>query len=197
MYRNKIAFFAKYYPIEKKEFWIQKTLDEVFRASYACFYSGRINRAKTILDAFLDAIFQKRGKASPYMIRSADPYVNRLHTLLAGKTKIALICEEDTFYFPVKNRLDELGSFEIGMVKKGEFEKESYDIVFQVCSHIFDDIQEFDEEYPYIDSWGNLILTADDYKLSSNYKNMFSFFIMSYQDRLSKCFDEYREKTEK
>lgn len=95
-YRNKTKFFIKYAPQNQLGKYIEGMIDDIFKAIYACWYSGRINKAKTIIEAFIDALYDVCGKASDYKIRQVDTVVEAFKQYVSDKPY--LILKDNGYY---------------------------------------------------------------------------------------------------
>lgn len=203
IYRNKIRFFSKYLnsktvfdetnyrELEKRA---DLFLDDVFKALFMCNYTGRVNRAKTIFDGFLDALYGKTGKSLGFEIRDNEQYVNKFEQLVKNNKQF-VICEgqKNIQINKIVNRIKELFGFgevqpEIKQVEKKEFEiemkKENPNTIF-LCAykHILD-VKEYNENIIYVDEWCNIIDSYACYEKISNYTCEFEKFTAFFRERL-------------
>ncbi|MFG6376995.1 MAG: glycosyltransferase family 2 protein [Lachnospiraceae bacterium] len=226
-YRNKIEFFMKYMNTlkttetdlqERVKERVDNILKDVFKAVYACYYGKKYNRAKTIMDAFFDALINKKGKAENYQIRDLEQVEDRVQKLLEGHKSIILQMnnhiEESRkilvrlqqyqkllniefsiiVYNQNKLEIDELCEHKIKFVlPSGDISKS---LVLEVCEHVFDIKEEKYRNNIWIDGWCNLILNEKDYQVCSCFKESYKLFKICYEDRLEKIIEANLNKSE-
>lgn len=211
--RNKIRFFMKY--IKTKEDIISeeeivdranKILNEVFEGIYSCNYNGYFNVVKTRMEAFLDALNGKTGKAEVFKIRKKEKIVDRLEEILVNKKSILIHmnnCFENTrrILFRIqelerKNNqhinitllnedvdLQQMKILGFNVLKEMPKSKVKYDLEVHICSHIYElEITKFDRIW--IDGWGNVISNKKDFLSQQDYKKAFSLFKLCFEDKL-------------
>lgn len=213
-YRNKIEFFIKYMStLEKKDVDVQKEtekrlddiLSDVFKAVYACNYAKRYNRAKTIMDAFVDALMNKKGKAEDYQIREADQIEDKLQKLLKNQKNIVLEMNnhiEETkkilirlqqyrekfqidcsisVHNQYKLDIDRIHGYKIELTPF--INNDSENLILHVCEHVFYLSEKYTNKI-WIDGWCNLILDKEDYEICSAFEKNYRLFKLCYEDRL-------------
>lgn len=201
-YRNKIKFFLKHHVNMTNQEIKENILDEMFRAIYACFYSGRYNKSKTLMNAFLDALNNIGGKAEIYKIRPIDVVEDRFACAIDGASKILLEVDDqwDNLRKIIQKILNLNKKCECIVVshyktvlKKSLQKKypqckflEYNEIIecdkhFKVCEHIFS-VQDNKFEKNYVDAWGNVILDQKELIQCNNYKGNLELFKISYED---------------
>lgn len=201
-YRNKIKFFLKHHANMTNQEIKDKILDEIFRAIYACFYSGRYNKSKTLMNAFLDALNNVGGKAENYKIRPIDIVEDRFVRAIDGTSKILL--EVDEQWDNLRKIIQKISNLQkkyecivishYKSVLKNSLQKKypqckfleyneviEYDKYFKVCEHIFS-VKDNKFKKNYVDGWGNVILNQKELIQCNNYKENLELFKISYED---------------
>lgn len=209
-YRNKTRFFLKHHLDMSHQEIKEKILEEIFRAIYACFYSGRYNKSKTLMNAFLDAINGVIGKAEDYKIRPIDVVKDRFMSIINNGDKILL--EVNDQWDNLKKVIQKINSFQKNCkciilsdykkISKEELQKKypdckfieygdcvSYNKYLKLCEHIFS-VKDNKFEKIYVDGWGNVILNQKELIQCNNYKENLELFKLSYEDILEKVICE-------
>lgn len=209
-YRNKTRFFLKHHLDMSHQEIKEKILEEIFRAIYACFYSGRYNKSKTLMNAFLDAINGVIGKAEDYKIRSIDVVKDRFMSIINNGDKILL--EVNDQWDNLKKVIQKINSFQKNCkciilsdykkISKEELQKKypdckfieygdcvSYNKYLKLCEHIFS-VKDNKFEKIYVDGWSNVILNQKELIQCNNYKENLELFKLSYEDILEKVICE-------
>jgi len=213
-YRNKIEFFIKYMStLENKTIDIQRKAEErlndiltdVFKAVYACNYTKRYNRAKTIMDAFIDALMGRKGKADDYQIRETEQLEDTLYKLLKSQKNIILEMNdhiEETRkilmrlkQYQEKSEIDysitvhNNHKLDIHTIQGYKIEVTSFannnseNLILNVCDHVFHVKGKYTGEI-WIDGWCNSILDKKDYDVCRAFEESYKLFKICYQDRL-------------
>lgn len=183
-WRNRVHFFLSVLEREGILRLAEKLFDEVFQAMYACNYTGKYNSARTIIFAVEDALNKIRGKAPAGRIFVREPETNRLESIIRRCDKILLISAfEVKLLRDVINKLRTINSrlqitvavenhklkdlksqfTDVDCVGKDEYQKADYDLVCQVCNHIFEVRNELNPAIDlYLDRYFNLIASQED-----------------------------------
>lgn len=208
-YRNKTRFFLKHHLDMSHQEIKEKILEEIFRAIYACFYSGRYNKSKTLMNAFLDAINGVFGKAEDYKIRPIDVVKDRFSSVIDNGDKILLEVNNEWDNF--KKVIQKINSFQKNCkcivlndykkISKEELQKkypeckfieygerEPYNKCLKLCKHIFS-VKDNKFEKIYVDGWGNVILNQKELIQCNNYKENLELFKLFYEDILEKIME--------
>lgn len=212
--RNKIRFFMKYMAtvcddtkvtdvqIEKRA---EDILRDIFEGIYSCNKNGMPNMSKTRMEAFLDALWGKTGKAELFKIRQREMPENKFDKFVLDKSTIHIHMNglwENTRR--IVNWLYELEKkngvkFKISISDDGEFvgselmeisimdEKVctngSYDADLHMCKHIYEiEIEKFDKLW--IDGWRNAILDIEDYDSQKAFKTSYELFRLCFMEVL-------------
>lgn len=213
--RNKTQFYMHYFPEEFKteeerrkaiEHRADVILRDMFEGCFVCKQQGQLNVLKTRMDAFLDALEGKKGKAEDWKIRHHEhTYLDRFRDVMASANKIAIITHSDE---PNTSRVlahlskveQETGhKVEVTLVDAKAKPEEAifgilvlptlpsaeadYDYVLHVCRHVY----KLEIESPdacYVDGWGNLMLGEADFEKLVDYRKMLEMFMLSYRERM-------------
>ncbi len=89
-WRNWIRFFMKYTPEENREGMCQVFLERIFDVVCNDLYLGEENRTKTVMHAYMDALYGKTGRAEEYKIHPVVHSEEKLVRLLKGQEKIRI-----------------------------------------------------------------------------------------------------------
>lgn len=212
-YRNKFIFFAKYTPKEKRMNLKEKILLEYFRAVYACYYTNKINRVKTLMNAFDDTLHNIKGKCSTYKIRPVDAVEDAFEKFLGNKRKVYIICEDITtsnlqriiskirIIERKKNHLinitlvtnimksTEKNFFNYQIISKLPDNIPKDTILFKLYPHIFS-VKEECYKIPILDEWCNIISSEKELLFCKNFESNYFLFRVCYEDIL----DEWLNK---
>ena len=194
-WRNRVNFFVR--ALDKEEIYrfAEKLFAEIFQAMYACNYTGKFNSARTIIFAVEDAINNIRGKAPEGRVLEREAETSRLEDIIGRYYKILLI--SDLEVKPLRDVINKLHTINsnlqvtiatrkqkikdlktqftsVDLVDKTGYKKEDYDLVGQVCNHVFEVRNEISDEIDlYIDRYFNLIASQDDINYVKNYDTIF------------------------
>ena len=212
--RNKTEFFMRYFlekfqTEEERQKAIGQRADvilrDMFEGCFVCKQQGQLNVLKTRMDAFLDALEGKKGKAEDWKIRHHEhTYLDRFKEVMGKVRKLAIYTHGDepntsrvlSFLRIVEQEKGEAmditlvdketqGDNIFGLTVLSELPgKESdYDYVLHVCRHVY----KLEIECPdacYVDGWGNLMLGAEDFEMLCDYRKMLEMFVLGYRERL-------------
>lgn len=81
-WRNRIRFFARYTPQEKRDAAMETLLENLFQTMYGCYYKGKTNQITIMTHALDDAIHNLTGKAAEGKILPKDKIEDRTAALL-------------------------------------------------------------------------------------------------------------------
>ena len=213
--RNKTEFYMRYFPEKFKteeermkaiEHRADVILRDMFEGCFVCKQQGQLNVLKTRMDAFLDALEGKKGKAEEWKIRHHEhTYLDRFKEVMGKAKKIALFTHGDEANTSrVLSFLRQL-EFETGHkakvtladahTKQGEVifglpvlaalpgNEYEYDYVLHVCRHVYK-LEIKKPDVCYVDGWGNLMLGEEDFGKIIEYRKMLEMFFLSYRERL-------------
>ena len=212
--RNKTEFYMRYFPEkfqseEERRMAIEHRADvilrDMFEGCFVCKQQGQLNVLKTRMDAFLDALEGKKGKAEAWKIRHHEhTYMDRFKEVMWKAGKLVIYTHGDeantsrvmSFLRIVEQEKgkpiditlvdkETQGENIFGLTVLSELPgKESdYDYVLHVCRHVY----KLEIECPdatYVDGWGNLMLGAEDFEKLCDYRKMLDMFVLSYRDRM-------------
>lgn len=196
MFRNRIRFFMKYLQEEKKEAFARYILDELYRSACACSLKGDVAMAKTFMYAYDDAIHGVAGKAAEHKVLKRQDG-KRFENLVKSRESILIIFGGD--YANIGNimvrlkmmkcerkctisvrdypeELDKMKQQYPEHVVTTAAEKEQYDLVLKMCSHIFE-VADQQMEGVYLDQWQNLLETEEEFELAKSFKSSKEMFI--------------------
>ena len=185
-WRNKIKFFCKYTPEEKKEKMVNALLESLFMTMYGCYYKGKKNQISIMVHAFDDAVHGKLGKAAEGVILPKDEIEDRLSKLLASHSSILIeyngnvkllqkilncykqcnqdadvtICADEALIEGVKTQSS-------GIKVVGKQEDMHAELHLVMCEHV-SKIGDSSLSKVYIDPYSNLLETARDVQHFSN-----------------------------
>lgn len=90
MWRNRIRFFLNVLPNEKKEYFAETVLSEMFRMIYSVNLKGEKNIIKTVMHAFDDAVHGVSGRATEGKILPRNLVVNRVQLALKNAKNVVI-----------------------------------------------------------------------------------------------------------
>lgn len=210
MWRNRLAFFMKYLPHEKREDFSKKILTELFHMIYGCNYKGEYNLIKTLMYAYDDALHGIRGKATDNKIMQREIVEHKIDLKFKDKEKVNIIANEDidaleeiikrlTDINPdmqicvLTSKDDELfvrKQFpQVQVVTTATFQVLSHDETLVMCSHVFD-VEQPSVEGMYVDKWCNLIDTEEDYHYCSSFRVNKELFLRCRMSVLMECMNK-------
>lgn len=219
-YRNKIEFFIRYMQTQNDTESVstaaaQKRADailtDLFRGLYACTYSGKYNRVKTMMDAFLDALSMKKGQAESWQIRPNDIVENHFDAILEKHDK--LLIDANGFLENTKRILSHIQTYQknagreisVKLISSRSLtESEILEYTVQdssaaseddytsitVCEHIFK-TEDTAFNGILVDGWCNVIMNAEDLRYCRGYEDNYQFFKRCYEDRLVSLIMQY------
>lgn len=89
-WRNRIRFFKRYTPKEKRDLAMTALLENFFQTMYGCYYKGKTNQISIMMHALDDAVHDHTGKAEEGMILPKDQIEDRTAALLEAHHKIVI-----------------------------------------------------------------------------------------------------------
>ena len=178
-WRNRIRFFIKYTPLEKREKMMTTLLTDLFQTLYGCYYKGKDNQIRIMMYAWDDAIHEVTGKASEGKILPKDQIEDRLGNLLGKKEQVVIIFNEDykqlqkiilkakevnpqmaiVIVCEDKNQMKSQHS-ECNVIARSEFDENNVEastsLILEMCEHV-SKITDKRLAKVYIDSYSNLL----------------------------------------
>lgn len=198
LWRNRIKFFLKVLPLEQREFFADKILDDMFRLVYSCNLKKDYGVVKSVMYAFNDAVNGIIGKAPEYKIFKRTTDVNRLEFALKNANNVLIKFNGD--FEGLGNIIRNIQSFSSDMkitISIGEYNNliekiqnqysdcivvveyipDKYEKHLVMCDHIFKITKDMPQDV-YIDSWCNIIFTHEDYIYASSFEQTRELFVM-------------------
>lgn len=198
MWRNRIRFFLKVLPEEKKEHFAEVILSDLYRLIYSCNLKGESNIIKSVMYAFDDAIHGITGKAADYKILKRNAKEDRIIQFLGAAKSVVVLFNGD--YEGLGNIVRKLKSaaaldtIAISMAAcdlppeevAGQFpdcrvvasyEPEQFDYHMKMCDHIFN-VSVSMEADVYVDPWCNIIGSREDMAYCYNFQMAKEVFIL-------------------
>jgi GT2 family glycosyltransferase len=198
MWRNRIRFFLKVLPQERREHFYNTILSDMFRLIYSCNLKGETNIVISVVYAFDDAVHKVAGKAEEYKILPRNGAADRL-TIAAGEAKSVLIRFSGHFEglgnivrkLEAKKTVEDIcisiaDCPELAEETKNQFPKcrvtpgyepEKYEFHMKMCDHIFNVGADANPDI-YVDPWCNIIHSKEDLAYCSNYNNSREIFML-------------------
>ncbi|QHQ60683.1 glycosyltransferase [Anaerocolumna sedimenticola] len=202
MWRNRILFFLKVLPIEKRDHFSEMILSDMFQLIYSCNLKSETNIVKSVMFAFDDAIHKVSGKAADYKILPRNGQYDRMEKAI-GSAKNVLIKFSGDFE-GLGNIIRKVGK--IGSVSKitistidikdltqqvraqfpscevmETYEPFNYDFNMEMCSHIFNADLNANTEV-YVDPWCNIINGKEEHAYCENYENTKKIFTLLFKE---------------
>ena len=213
--RNKIRFFLTYMQTDKPgsvvkkdaEARIDNILLELYEGIYSCGYRGMPSVAKTRMDALVDVLNGRTGKAEEYVIREREKIDEKLDGLILGSKNVRIYMNglwentrrilnhilylSEKFKHSVTVELTDNKGYEgdtllgVGIHTDELSRDEDYDLILHVCKHIYEmDITEHDRIW--IDGWRNMIHDRTDFDNYLAFKNAYKIFRLCFEDHLKR-----------
>ena len=154
-WRNWIQFFARYTPENARERMVESFLESIFQVIYEGLHKNEVNRAKTVMLAYEDAICGVRGKAGENRIFPVDFNERPWHRLFSGEKQFVL---HEGEYLATAERIQECAS------KMGypiAWKKEGMGKEIILCQSIFE-VEDMSLQKIYIDVNDCILATEDD-----------------------------------
>lgn len=211
MFRNRLNFFMKYVKLERKEHFVKTILSELYRSICGCYLKKEYNMVKGFMYAYDDALHGVRGVADSCKIlpRIAP---DRFQEIINPQTRVAILFDGNVEGLSnVKRKLSSLISIkqlviigreedDISNLAKqypdcqvvGSDENVKYDVLFQLCSHVFE-VDEVYEDAVCVDQWLNLLITEQDYVYGRNYNANQEFFVMCNESVFMECLNKRQQ----
>lgn len=164
MWRNRTNFFMRYTPEEKMEQMSVQILGDFFDAMYESMFREEHNIMQTLAFAYQDALAGTRGRAKEYQILPNDANDDKLIQFLQEKKSFSIISdgmEQEAVY--LRNFIMEYND------RIEEVEKEKAEVVFHLCSYIFE-VKDLSRQEVYIDGERNCIISEEDVECVRNYE---------------------------
>ncbi len=204
MWRNRLRFFLKVLPLEKREHFAQTVLTEMFRMIYSVNLKGEVNIVRTLMRAFDDAVHGISGKAAEGKILSRPEVPNRVQAALS-ETKNVLIKFNGNFE-GLENIIRNIRGFApemeiviavndeealLGQVQRQfaeckvipTYTPENFGQHLIMCEHIFKITDDMPQDN-YIDAWCNIIVSNNDFIYASSFEQTKELFLLCKKDFL-------------
>lgn len=94
-WRNRIRFFARYTPQDKRDAAMENLLENLFQTMYGCYYKGKTNQITIMTHALDDAVHNLTGKAAEGKILPKDKTEDRTAGLFERYHQIIIECNGD------------------------------------------------------------------------------------------------------
>jgi len=200
-WRNRIHFFAKYTPEEKRENMMNTLLEIIFQVLYGCYYKGKNNQIKTLTYAWDDAVHEKMGKADEGKILKKNIIEDRLANLIKDKNEVIIYFDENYKHLQdlivkatganaeikitvICENIDQMNIQhpECKVLKAGSKETKITDdthiLKLQMCNHV-SQIKDRTLRIIYVDEYTNILENQKDLMHFENYDYNRDFFIRS------------------
>lgn len=162
-WRNWIQFFIKYTPEEKLENMCESFLEGIFEIVYDGLYKGEVNRTKTVMYAYDDAIHGVKGKAGENRIFELDKNSDKLRSVLDGVSSVKIkLYNEELYTEELETDILKVNP-QMKIVTEGAG-NDSGDVcqkTFVLCRDIFA-IQDYSLKDIYVDIEGRILATEED-----------------------------------
>lgn len=132
-WRNRIRFFMRYTPEEKREAAMETLLENFFQTMYGCYYKGKKNQISIMMHALDDAVHGLTGKAKEGKILPKDKIEDRAAGLF--ETYHDVILEFNGDYKLLQD-----------IIKK--IKKASTEVSLRIISDDVEEVQRQNPEYP-------------------------------------------------
>lgn len=203
MLRNRIRFFKKVLPVEKREHFADLVLDNLFRMIYSCHLKGEDNIVKSVMYAFDDAVHNVAGRADDYKILPRGRNVIRIAQAI-GETANVLVRfngDYEGLGNIIRNIQKNKPQVQIGIAVTDElaedadkvaeqypgcrietvFQPEKYESHMIMCEHIFKITADMPKDV-YVDSYCNIIYTDEDFAYASGFEQTKELFVLCKKD---------------
>lgn len=203
MWRNRLRFFLKALPAEKKEHFAETVLTEMFRMIYSVNLKGETNIVKTVMYAFDDAIHKVSGRAAENRILPRQKVPNRVQMALEKSENVLI--EFDGNFEGLGNIIRNIHQFapdmEITIAVGNEdmieqvqrqfteckvvaiYLPKDFEQHLVMCEHIFKITADMPRNN-YIDAWCNMIFSEDDFLYASSFEQTKELFLLCKKDLL-------------
>lgn len=206
-WRNRIRFFARYTPKDKREAMLNSLLENLFQTFYGSLYKKKQNQLKVMVYAVEDALRGCLGKAEGNKILDKDTVENRIKKLITGKKKILI--DFDGNHKSLQNILSKAEGQEVEITIAGSrteelqqevqkyrlaasYRVQDYDLCFKMCEHV-SKVEDTSLEVVYIDGYENLLAEQEDILHFSNLSYNYKLFDSIYRVLLVKLMDEINQ----
>lgn len=210
MLRNRILFFKKVLPAEKREHFADLILDYLFRMIYSCHLKGEDNIVKSVMYAFDDAVHGVTGKAEDRKILPRGRNAVRIAQAIgeAANVLVRFNGDHEGLGNIIRNIKKNKPDVQIGIaVESGSgadpdsmaeqypdcrietvFRPEKYGSHMIMCEHIFKITPDMPRDV-YVDSYCNIIFTDDDFTYASGFEQTKELFTICRKDLLLASFE--------
>lgn len=162
-WRNWLQFFIRYTEEEKLERMCESFLEGIFEIVYDGYYKGEINRARTVMFAYDDAIHGVKGRAMENRIFEVDKNSSKLSDLLKGLSCVKIKKqEEDLEAEELKAWILEINpGMELWEEAAAGSSTGSCQKTFILCRNIFS-LEDYSLKDIYVDIEGRILATEED-----------------------------------
>jgi hypothetical protein len=204
LWRNRIKFFLKVLPQEKKEHFADVILGDMFRMIYSCNLKGDYGVIKTVMYAFDDAVHGITGRAPDYKIFQRTTNGNRVEMALKDAQSVIILYNDDMVGLGniIRNIQGIAADIKIAISFEGcetkpdvlesqypdceiceTYEPQRYDRHLVMCEHIFKMTEDMPQDN-YIDAWCNIIFSKKDFVYVSSFEQTKDLFVMCKKELL-------------
>ena len=199
--RSRLSFYIKYTPKDKLESMIRVFMERMYSVCYEKIYRKRELEKNIIIEAYMDALSGITGERDEMVVEyekekdvlkntfsNKKVYVQQMYneSILVGllnetNAQIYVNLTEKEF-IELKEHLLEFDNInkEIHRIEMKESEVE-YDVKLKYIFHVRD-IEDYDEEYMYVDRFGNYVRTNQDALYWKDFYNNRDVFIKMFKD---------------
>lgn len=198
-WRNRIRFFLKFTPADKKEHMVHVLLESLFQTLYGCYYKGKENQIQVMMYAFDDAVHGTDGKAAEYKILPKDFVEDRIKILMSQYSEVGIVFNGDmkllkelvqkaelittkvniTIYAENTRLLkQQYPDFQIESIAKSNIRvsETNKQLILCMCKHV-SEVMDFTLKMIYVDSYNNLLENMQDMTHFQNYSYLRNLFI--------------------
>lgn len=179
-WRNWIQFFIKYTKEENLEKMCESFLEGMFEIVYDGWYKGEINRSKTVMYAYDDAIHGVTGKAGENRIFELDKNQDKLKDLLEGVSTVKIKVQNEELYTEeLEAQILEINpQIQIWIEGRDDNANELCRRTFVLCRNIFT-IKDFSLKDIFVDIEGRILATEEDVLKVLNKEYSYQMFLFT------------------
>ena len=179
-WRNWIQFFIKYTKEENLEKMCESFLEGMFEIVYDGWYKGEINRSKTVMYAYDDAIHGVTGKAGENRIFELDKNQDKLKGLLEGVSTVKIKVQNEELYTEeLEAQILEINpQIQIWIEGRDDNANELCRRTFVLCRNIFT-IKDFSLKDIFVDIEGRILATEEDVLKVLNKEYSYQMFLFT------------------
>lgn len=179
-WRNWIQFFIKYTKEENLEKMCESFLEGMFEIVYDGWYKGEINRSKTVMYAYDDAIHGVTGKAGENRIFELDKNQDKLKDLLEGVSTVKIKVQNEELYTEeLEAQILEINpQIQMWIEGRDDNANELCRRTFVLCRNIFN-IKDFSLKDIFVDIEGRILATEEDVLKVLNKEYSYQMFLFT------------------